>query len=625
MNIPEFESYPQVEPNEFRLGYEGGIPFAGTNLCDAEMKIGNGQSPAMQNVNLDDGGTITKRRGQKYVLPASKGAGGIKGYYKDLFYGRHVYAWGTGLYSFVEETNTETTLATGLANAKGKFYTFNDVLYYKNGTDFKAITSTFVTTDAIGPGSSAHIPTLTVGRSPTGGGTAYEQFNLGQPGFKDSFNGNGSATAFTMSLSGLDAAPLATALVNGVLKTEGVDFSVDRATGIYTFSVAPPSGTNNVIPIGYFTAVGAAEKIKGCIHSDLFGGGSQDSRIFTAGNATYKNTYWYTGLTGNAAQDATYWPENNFNRIGSDAKKIVGFSRLYSRLLPIKEDGVFSITYSSGTVTFPVSVLNSQIGCDMPGSIQIIKNLPVYGNSKSGIHIITSTLIESEKNVNPISGYINGVKNLRPGLLDESLEDLQNCSSFDDGHKYYICVGSKAWVWDYELSPYDGDQNHLIWLPYTEINAESWAYMNRETYYADRTIGQLVKFQDNWNDFGNAINAFWKSKAFDFSLPNWKKTIQEIAFSTRSGSNTTLTFTLYDDRRVVVKTVTIKAKSFSWDNLKFWGEFTWKVFLFQISKTIRSAHSGTVNFQIMVSNNELNKNLSIMSITVSHTEDEKVR
>jgi hypothetical protein len=264
------------------------IPFGGLNLRDVEMKIGDGQSPSMQNVTLDDRGAITKRRGQTYVMASSLGSGKINGMYKDLFYGKIVYAWGTALYTYDETTGINTSIATGLTNAKGGFFTFNDVLYYKNGTDFKAITSAFSVGNVVG-----YIPTLTIGRAPTGGGTAYEQFNLIQPGFKDSFNGNGSAASYTLSLSGLDAT-LVTATVGGVAKTETTDFSVNRTTGVVTFSAAPASGTNNVIITAYKTVSGYADRIKGCLYSDLYGGGSQDSRIFTAGNDGYKNSYWYT-------------------------------------------------------------------------------------------------------------------------------------------------------------------------------------------------------------------------------------------------------------------------------------------------------------------------------------------
>ncbi|HEX9058921.1 MAG TPA: hypothetical protein VF941_01935, partial [Clostridia bacterium] len=80
---------------ELRLG--GQIPFMGLNICDMDTSIADGQSPYMVNVNLDDGGKPTKRKGQAFVLtdasgnPISHGAGGMNGYYPDLYKGKHVY------------------------------------------------------------------------------------------------------------------------------------------------------------------------------------------------------------------------------------------------------------------------------------------------------------------------------------------------------------------------------------------------------------------------------------------------------------------------------------------------------------------------------------------------------
>ena len=56
--------------------------------------------------------------------------------YSDLFYGKIVYAPKTSLY-LDEETEVNTQIATGLSDKKGYFYTFNDVLYYKNGVTSK--------------------------------------------------------------------------------------------------------------------------------------------------------------------------------------------------------------------------------------------------------------------------------------------------------------------------------------------------------------------------------------------------------------------------------------------------------------------------------------------------------
>jgi hypothetical protein len=85
-----------------------------------------------------------------------------------------------------------------------------------------------------------------------------------------------------------------------------------------------------------------------------------------------------------------------------------------------------------------------------------------------------------------------------------------------------------------------------------------------------------------------------------------------------------LTFKLEDDRNVKPKVIPIKAESFSWDTTT-WTTWAWRVFRFQISKHIKIMSKNTVNFQVTISNNELNKNLSLMSLTLSYTADRKVR
>jgi hypothetical protein len=286
-----------------------------------DTAIGDGQSPYMPNVNLDDGGKPTKRRGQMYVYTNSLGNGQINGMFDDLFNGKKVFAWNTGLYTQVGSADP-VLIYNSLSNKKGYFYVFNDYLYYKNQAEFIKIDSSFNVTSAM---ANAYIPTVAISSPPTGGGTANEQRNLIQPGQTKQFSGNGTATAYTLPEINLDATA-AKATVNGVAKTEGTDFTVNRTTGIVTFNAAPSSGTNNVLITYYKTYSGSADKITKSFRSTLYGGATNDSRIFCCGNPDYKNIYFYTGLTGNTNTDATYWPEFNFNQIGSSAKNIYAWS-----------------------------------------------------------------------------------------------------------------------------------------------------------------------------------------------------------------------------------------------------------------------------------------------------------
>lgn len=621
----KFQVPPPKELIPLELGNQ--IPFSGINLKNQDNSIGNGQSPYMKNVNIDDGGKPTKRRGQKYIFATGLGAGSINGLYKELFYNYIIFAHGTKLYKYLESTDTRTELMSGLSNTKGYFYTFNDVLFYKNGVDWIQITSSFVTSTAV---SNAYIPLILTGKTPTGGGTANEGWNLLSAGFKESFSGTVGATAYSLSMAGLDATAV-TAIVNGSAQAETTNFTVNRTTGVVTFNVAPGSGTNNVIITAYKTILGYQDRIIKAKRVTLYGGGTNDSRVFLMGNPDYKNVYWYTGLTGNTAYDALYYPENNFNRIGSDAKAISAWSYLYSSLIALKEDGLYKIVYnlSGGVVTFPVSILNRQVFCDMPDSVQIIKNAPVFFNTQSGgWTIVSNSLIESEKNVEPISGLVNLSPDRTMGILTNTTEDLQNASSFDDGEKYHLCIGNEEWLWDYYKSPYVGNQDALIWLYNTNTNFNNYAYIDREIYAGDRTNGELIKFQDNKNDFGESINAVWRSKLFDFDKLDWIKTVKLFNFRTRANQGSSISVIFYNDNGEPItasETVPSNATgSFDWDNID-WDSFTWDVTNFAPTIPLKPNIPNVVQTQVEFSNNVLNETLSVLGWILYYTLDRRIK
>lgn len=605
------------QANEKRLDVLDG----GLNVKYVESLINDSQSPYMLNLNANDRGALTKRQGQAEFHEFNGGPVHALTYYKNKW----VCAHSTKLSTWDGET--ETAVMTGLADSDGVFFVVADILLYLNGTNYIQWDGT-TAKDVEG-----YIPTITLGRAPSGGGTAHEEWNLISSGFTDSFNGTSSDTAYTLSFDNLDDTPVTAKVFNSVTKawedkTEGVHFSVNRTTGVVTFNEAPGEGINNVRVTAYKTFSGVADRVKKCKYVAQYGGGSNDSRIFIAGSPDYPNVYRWTGLTGNTTDDYRYFPENSFNRIGNDFKYITGFAKFYALLIIFKEDSIFSIKYSYNSETgssFPVQLLNSQVGCDMPGSIQIIANAPVWCHTQYGIYTMVQTWIENEKNIISMSGNINGAT-FRPGLLDEDFKDLVACSSVDFDGKYWLCVGSKVWVWDYELSPFinDGNENKYKWFPYDNINANCFYIHDRELYHGNRTTGRITKFITDWNDYGEPIYAVWKSKLFDFDYADWLKTVSEIWLKSRSGTNTIITIVFYDDNNEITETATLKSKSFSWSTFS-WSEFSWAVYRFPLITKFKPKQKKISHWQIQISNNELNKNLSIMGLTVKYTLDTKVK
>lgn len=610
---------PKQDPPQSKIlnRLDGGI-----NVKYVESQISDAQSPDMENLNANDRGSLTKRDGQAEYHTFTGGPVHGLFYYKEKF----ICAHSTKLSTW--DGTTETAIMTGLANKDGVFFIVSDILLYKNGVQFVQWDGTTAAE------VEGYTPQLTIGRAPSGGGTALQEWNLLSSSFIDSFEGDGTSTAYTLSLDGLDET-LVTASIDGGTtwdQEEDTAFSVDRTTGIVTWNEPPADGSmltdDNVKIKAYKTIEGFIDRVNKNMHVIQYGGGSNDSRIFIAGDPDNSNVYRYTGLTGSTANDYRYWPENSFNRIGSDFRYITGFAKYYAKLIVFKEEAVYALTYSYSPDTgssFPVQQINSQFGCDMPGSIQIIGNAPVWCHTQYGVYTLAQTWIESEKNVDSLSGNINGAS-FRPGLLDEDEDDLKACSSVDYDGKYWICVGTKVWVWDYTLSPYVPGQadDMLKWFPYTSINANRFLIESRELYHGDRTTGRVTKFVDVWSDYGTAILGRWKSKLFDFDMFSWIKTVREVRVKTRSGNNSTITLNFYDDNNVLIDTQTIKTVSFSWAAFS-WAAFTWAVYRFPKVFMKKVKQKNIIHWQIEFINNEVNKNLSIMGLDVTFSLDRKVK
>jgi hypothetical protein len=614
-----FKTPPPLQSQELRLGADSNIRLdGGVSYKYVESQINDNQSPYMLNENADDRGSLTKRQGQATVYTNSLGVGTVNGAFKRLYMGLKVFAWGTFLYT-QSGSAQPVQIMSGLANAKGSFFVFNSILYYINGTNFVQYDGT-TAQNVVG-----YIPTITMGRTPTGGGTANENLNQIQPGFKDSFTATGATNTYQLSFTGLDAT-LVTAVANGVTKVETTDFAVNRATGAVVFNVAPVSGTaNNVVITAYKTIPTYLNRILNCTIVETFGG-DNDTRVFLTGNPNFKNRIFRSGLN-----NAAYWDDLAFHTVGTDYEAICGIAKQFDRLITLKEKSLYYSTYlnSGGVVTFPTAPLNSAVGCNMPGSIQLIDNNIVFGNTETGLYILVSTVIKDERVVRPISGNINGTA-LRPGLLSLLKSDLQNASSLDDGGKYWLCVGNIAYVWDYKLSPFINsgnlaqDEEQLSWFPYTNINASCWINYDQQTFYGDRTNGYLVNFISNYNDFGQPINGIWRSKLFNFNLPDFLKTITEVWFTTRASSYSSISIKYINDNGEVIDSTTVNTTSFSWARFS-WEAFSWAVSKFAPTIRTKPKIKKVVYFQIEFSNNKLNQNLSILSLIIKYLTVRKVK
>lgn len=599
-------------PPPLRQDYFGGVDYS-----TSQTQIAENRSPEMLNMIFYDKGRPEKRTGFDKLYANSLGAGAVNGIFefkkKDGTI-KFLIAHTTKLYTQTG-TNQPVEIYSGLANAKARFFVMADKCYISDGTNYLVYDGTTVAT------VTPYIPTLTLGRAPTGGGSAFEDFNLLGAGFKDSFSGDGVAVDYTLSLSTLDATAV-TATVNGVAKAETTDFTVNRTTGIVTFNLAPASGTNNVVITAYKTISGYADRIKKCTNEPLLFGGTNDTRVILSGNRDYPNYEFQSGV-----YDPTYFPENSYNKLGSDTAIIQGHAKQYDTYITLKDyspqdSPIWNTNFelNSGEVSFPTKPINDEISCKAKGTIQVISNNPTW-LSKKGVQQLVASSVRDERNVIMVSERVNAK------LLLES--NLENASSIDYDNRYWLAVNGNVYVWDYSfILPGEAVGE---WVLLDNINAS--CFLERADgylYFGSSTAGLVYKVKKTtdtlpYNDDGVAINAYRDSKLTAMGLEDFRKMINKIYVGLKPDVRTSCDLYFRTERN---DSWTLK-DTFS-KYLFYYPAINYEHFSYLVSKlpqsdTAKIKSKKSVYFQTRVKNNKLNESLGIEYILTDWQTQGKVK
>jgi hypothetical protein len=578
-----------VKTFELNIGAGTSSPFVGgLNLQENNSNMAKTDSPDCLNVMGDEIGAVTCRDGQEYLYPTSIANGAITGLIGD-YRGWRIIGHGTNLYK-QQGSSQPVLISGGLSGNRLNMFIFNQILYIIDGVSYKQW-------DGSNFGNVVpYVPEITISRVPDGSSsTLNENLNLLTGQAIDSFSSNGTATIYQLSIK--DVNSIDEVKVNNVVVTTG--FTTNLTNGTVTFSVAPTSGTNNVKIKFTKTSLASANTIYACKYSIEYSG-----RIWLSGNVTYPNRVWKGGVT--LENYANYFPALGFSIIGNDQYAVTGFCSQYDKLLIFKEKSIYLTAplTENNTVVFPYQLLNSEEGCNMPYSIQLVNNNPVFSNTETGVWIVVSTNLLGEKNIKNVSTKINGLS-WKPGLLQET--NLTSAESFDYGNKYYLCVNGNAYVWDYGGNFNVSNPEKLTWWKYNNIYPAMFTEIIENGFgvlaYGHKTTGKVIKFSNLHTDFGNAIPQHFTTALWITNFPNTGNFKLEI----------------YTDKkeRIYESTDNATTNSFDWD-LFDWNKFSFAVYRFPVTLKKRIGGSNIAYLQIKISTNGVTDYIYMSNLMVQY-------
>lgn len=403
----------------------------------------------------------------------------------------------------------------GLNPKQSRSFVYDNIFFFMDGINYlefdgdtmKKVEGTIpITSYMKNPDGSTTID------SETDSDLVYQPVNVLTNLRKNAFIGDGESTNYQLDTNNLDPATiyLVQASIDDVIKTENIDFTVDREKGVVTFNVVPAKESKVIITFSK-TTQGYKERILNCTLNCEF-----DNRIFFSGNADYPNAVFHCELN-----DPRYVRDTAYYECGLDLANIKAIIPGNNVLWVIKE-----INQNSSSVYYMSPTLDSTYGKIYPsvnGSVAlgciscgINFNDDIVYFSKNGLEAISSSSMYSEQ-----------ILQHRSSLVDTKMIHESNYmnAKLVEYNGYLVClIGSKAYLADGRAKYQDSSGNiQYEWFYWQLPNNITYAKEYRGDLYLGNASGQLFKLVGT-TDNGENITSYWVTYKDDFGYPSYTKT-----------------------------------------------------------------------------------------------------
>ena len=229
--------------------------------------------------------------------------------YGIFFYGdMQIVHSGAKLYKV--ENGVKTELFTGLREAVSDAFVYEENFYFKDGLHYLKYNGSNIAE------IEGYVPTTSIARKPSGGGTVYEDVNMLTGRRINTFLADGGSFDFFLDARNIDDDFTPVVKINDTVITSG--YTVDYKEGKISFSEAPDApltdGQDNVSIEFCKTIPSYRDSILNCTILQVF-----DNRVFFSGNKDFPNVVWHCSLN-----DPSYCSDLDYYREGMDTAQVKG-------------------------------------------------------------------------------------------------------------------------------------------------------------------------------------------------------------------------------------------------------------------------------------------------------------
>lgn len=486
------------------------IDLAGVDFKNDESLVNLNRSPDALNIYKDyttEGNCIQSRPGYRKL--AELDTNSINGIYiystnKALVHsGTKLYLWNN--FPTVPSTQNLIMLSETMNNNRTSFFSFNNKVYIKDGTNYFVYDGANLNQII----SEAFIPTTTINRSPSGGGTLYQDVNLLQPKRINMFCADGTSKDYYLDSTEIDSVD--EVYINDVLITQ---YTVSLLLGKITFEAAPekPSrdGEDNVKIVYSKSTVGYIDRIKKCKITQIF-----DNRVFFTGNNDFPNVLFHSEL-----QNPAYVSDLSYYEDGTSESAIKSVTVGNNILWVFKEQN-----QENATVFYHIPTTSQTYGRIYPSKQGNVST----GCYSTSINFSDDIVFLSKYGLEGITGNIDEEQLLthRSSLIDNKLINTNNYNNSQmiewQGYLLVLCDGY-IFLADSRQKFQNISSVEYEWYLWNIKNSKPNILKEyKGKLYIGSTDGCIYIF-DGTNDDGEILNAYWTTPMDGFGYSNLLKT-----------------------------------------------------------------------------------------------------